>query len=514
LARGGAGVGGSAGGSGLGSGGSAGASASSAGWRKSGVPLGVGGRRRARRRQQRRGRRGRRGGGAGGAGGANDPELVRLALHTLGEFDFVGIVLTEFVRDSLVRYLDDDDTAIRVEAALTCAKLLAQTGGEGSALPTRGYAATVIGDVLEKLLVVAISDPDPTIRRAVLAALGPRFDHHLAQAEALRALFVVLNDEVFEIRELAISVIGRLTMRNPAYVMPSLRKTLIQLLTELEFSGDSLNKEESARLLGHLIRSARRLVRPYVNPLLRALLPKLRDRSARVASCVLSALGELSVVGGDALKPHLDTLLPMIIATLQDQSSTGKRQVALYTLGQLAESTGFVIEPFVRYPRLLEILLGLVKTETQPQIRLEVLRVLGILGALDPYRHRESRTSAAAARGGTLYGAAKGELEAVAREDGDDGDGAHDTADGGGGGAGGGGAAARAAAALAPAAALARAAPAPRTTAAAAPRTTAASRRRRRLRPLRRPPTPPRWRPSRGARRSWRRSPPTRWRPA
>jgi FKBP12-rapamycin complex-associated protein len=61
--------------------------------------------------------------------------------------------------------------------------------------------------------------------------------------------------------------------------------------------------------------------------MLRVLLPKLRDPSSRVASCVLAALGELSVVGGDALRPHLDTLLPMIIETLQDQSSTAKRQV-------------------------------------------------------------------------------------------------------------------------------------------------------------------------------------------
>ncbi len=67
----------------------------------------------------------------------------------------------------------------------------------------------------------------------MLSCLDSRFDHHLAQAENLRSLFIALNDEVFEIRELAITTIGRLTIRNPAYVMPSLRKTLIQLLTEL-----------------------------------------------------------------------------------------------------------------------------------------------------------------------------------------------------------------------------------------------------------------------------------------
>lgn len=76
-------------------------------------------------------------------------------------------------------------------------------------------------------VVVIFSDPD--IRYCVLASLDERFDPHLAQAENLSALFVALNDEVFEIRELAICMIGRLSSKNPAYVMPSLRKTLIQV---------------------------------------------------------------------------------------------------------------------------------------------------------------------------------------------------------------------------------------------------------------------------------------------
>lgn len=76
-----------------------------------------------------------------------------------------------------------------------------------------------------------VSDSD--IRYCVLVSMDDRFDPHLAQAENLSALFVALNDEVFEIRELAICIIGRLSSKNPAYVMPSLRKTLIQVFTDL-----------------------------------------------------------------------------------------------------------------------------------------------------------------------------------------------------------------------------------------------------------------------------------------
>lgn len=41
-----------------------------------------------------------------------------------------------------------------------------------------------------------------------------------------------------------------------------------------------------------------------------------------------------------------------------------------------------------RYPKLLEIVLNEVKTEQAPSIRQEVVKVLGILGALDPYKQK------------------------------------------------------------------------------------------------------------------------------
>ena len=69
-----------------------------------------------------------------------------------------------------------------------------------------------------------------------------------------------MNDEQFEIRELAVCIIGRLSILNHAYIMPSLRVTLLQLLIQLEHSGMGRNKEQAARLLGHLVANLYRLV--------------------------------------------------------------------------------------------------------------------------------------------------------------------------------------------------------------------------------------------------------------
>uniref|UniRef100_A0A4W3GLM4 Serine/threonine-protein kinase TOR n=1 Tax=Callorhinchus milii TaxID=7868 RepID=A0A4W3GLM4_CALMI len=323
---------------------------------------------------------------------AGDVGSITLALRTLGSFEFEGHSLTQFVRHCADHFLNSEHKEIRMEASRTCSRLLTPSihliSGHGHVVSQT--AVQVVADVLSKLLVVGITDPDPDIRYCVLASLDERFDAHLAQAENLQALFVALNDEVFEIRELAICTIGRLSSMNPAFVMPFLRKMLIQILTELEHSGVGRNKEQSARMLGHLVSNAPRLIRPYMEPILKALIVKLKDPDPNpgVIISVLATIGELAQVSGLEMRKWMDELFPIIMDMLQDSSSLAKRQVALWTLGQQVASTGYVVEPYRKYPSLLEVLLNFLKTEQNQGIRREAIRVLGLLGALDPYKHK------------------------------------------------------------------------------------------------------------------------------
>ena len=318
-----------------------------------------------------------------------------LALKVLGTFDFEAYQLGYFVRDFLLNFLDQEEFEVRREAAITCAKIAIHPGEEVDPQSTGGL---VVGDIISKLLIVGISDRNPEIRRTVLSSLEPRYDVFLGSAQNLKCLFMGLNDEGFEIRSLSIGIIGRLAILNPAYVMPSLRKTLVQLLTELEFSGNPRNKEESARLLTCLIQSSGTVIKPYTKTILDALRPKVHDDSPRVASAVLAALGELSKIADVEMKDCVDELFPLILETLKDQGSVFSREIALRALGQLVSSLGYVIAPYERYPNLLPILLHEIKTEQNPVNRMEVLRVFGLLGALDPYRHRLSQLEEAEAK--------------------------------------------------------------------------------------------------------------------
>ncbi|KAG6843936.1 hypothetical protein H0H87_011584 [Tephrocybe sp. NHM501043] len=317
----------------------------------------------------------------------NSPGLVGLALQTLGSFDFSGHVLNEFVLMNALPYLDDDRPETRRAAAITCCRLLAR---DPISYQDSNYAVEMINDVLSRLLVVGVADPDASVRHTVLISLYERFDKHLAQAENVRTLFIVLNDEDFENRVVAVTLIGRLSRHNPAYVMPPLRKMLIQLLTELEYSCVLRSREECTRLLTLLISATQRLIKPYALSILRVLIHKASDVYPTVSANVLTALGELTCISGEDAMPFIPELIQIIIPCLAETASSAivKRDAALHTLGQICSHTGYVIDPLADHPQLLELLGKILKVENNKPLRREVLKVLGILGAMDPYRHK------------------------------------------------------------------------------------------------------------------------------
>ncbi|XP_052193242.1 serine/threonine-protein kinase TOR isoform X2 [Diospyros lotus] len=334
--------------------------------------------------------------------------LVQLALQTLACFNFKGHDLLEFARATVVVYLEDEDGATRKDAALCCCRLIANSfSGMGCvqfstsrSSRTGGKRRRLVEEIVEKLLIAAVADADVTVRHSIFASLHGNggLDDFLAQADSLSAIFAALNDEDFEVREFAISVAGRLSEKNPAYVLPALRRHLIQLLTYLAQSSDSKCREESAKLLGCLIRNCERLILPYIAPIHKALVTKLCEgpgvnANSGIISGVLVTVGDLAKVGGFAMRQYIPELMPLIVEALLDGAAAMKREVAVATLGQVVQSTGYVITPYNEYPLLLGLLLKLLNGELAWSTRREVLKVLGIMGALDPHAHKRNQQS-------------------------------------------------------------------------------------------------------------------------
>ena len=299
----------------------------------------------------------------------------------------IGHVLNEFVRDVAIGYVDSNNAGIRKAAALTCCQLYLR---DPIIHQTSFHALRVVGEVIETLLTVGVADSDPDIRKTVLLSLDSKFDHHIATPENIRSLFLAMNDGDFEVRQAAIVIIGRLTEINPAYVFPPLRKLLVNLTGAIVYSKDPRFEEESARLISLYVANASKLVKPYVDPLVQVLLTKAADSSPAVASAAIQAIGELSTIGGTDLEKYIPRLMPIIIDALQDLSSQSKRDAALRTLGQVASNSGYVIQPYSDYPHLVVLLINIINTEQRTSLRNETIKLLGILGALDPYKHQVS----------------------------------------------------------------------------------------------------------------------------
>lgn len=340
---------------------------------------------------------------------------IVLSLQTLASFgDAMGRVTTSgavvpllpFVQEVVAKYLSHPSSEVRRAAALTCCVLLIPHGST-----QKGRVGSVSGviteDVLETLLKVAVSDPSAVVRLCVIRALDSRYDYFLCQTHHLQEIFLLLQDEALATRAAALRLLGRLATINPAPTLPVLRGYLNDLIVELQCGVDTgRGREEATRLLVFFLRakSLQRLVHPVLPSLVTAL-PLDGTVPPRLASASLEALGELAQATGVALQPWVNEVLPHVLEIMQDQSSASKQRTSLRTLGQIAGSTGYVIRPYLDYPNLLTQATNVLPAAKRApwSLRREVIRTLGILGALDPDRYHT--VASKIRKGGAVGGA-------------------------------------------------------------------------------------------------------------
>lgn len=202
-------------------------------------------------------------------------DMTVIALQTLRIFDFEAQAIEPFFIDILnTRFIEHDIVRVRIESIITITHLLRKLLSPASQSVISSHTATSsaaanklrikIGLITQRILTIGVTDLDPDVRYNVFLTLQDDFKQFLAKSEALELLFFSVHDECHEIRELALSLIGRLSNINPAYVLPPLRHLLLQLLTELEIGCSLSGKEQASRLLGQLIANTPRIVRPYM----------------------------------------------------------------------------------------------------------------------------------------------------------------------------------------------------------------------------------------------------------
>lgn len=158
-------------------------------------------------------------------------------------------------------------------------------------------------------------------------------------------------------------------------------------LVKTELTRASQNKEDAIRLLAALVSSAHTVVEKEVLDVLDVLLGCSADSSVVVRTNVLVCLGELAVLDcNEGLAMHVGQIMNIILPSLERTSQI--RSAALHCLGNICTHMSYVITPIEDYPPLLPLLHGMLKREQSAGVRQQVIRVIGLLGALDPDRYQ------------------------------------------------------------------------------------------------------------------------------
>lgn len=317
-----------------------------------------------------------------------NPELILLSLKILGAMLPPSNNLLGLVEHSVLPYIYADDAKVRRQAAKTCTLMLASSS---KPLLTRGPTSIATEIILSKILELSVTDPVIQVRLALLHCFQPFFDKFLRREHHVQTLLLLLSDENFEIKLNALKILARLSNSNPATVLPQLRLLLMRLIAEITNSSDNRLQEESSLLISNFIKCTplQFIIKPFVSTLLRSL-PLNND--VRLTSASLEAIGELCIVMREEILPFANQLLPIIIANMHDNTSVRKQEISVKTLGKLVSATGLAIKPYFQYPQLLPWSLDLLNSNStsktgRTSLRLEVLRTLGLLGALEPLKY-------------------------------------------------------------------------------------------------------------------------------
>ncbi|CAI4230041.1 unnamed protein product [Auanema sp. JU1783] len=318
-----------------------------------------------------------------------------LALKTLGSFEFQRHSLQMCMQYIAEGYLLADSVPVRLAAVRCCTNILSPfiKVFTGVHREHRQWVLELIHGVLKCLVSVGVMDQKLVVRLCVFKCFveaDNQFLSHLAQPKMLELLFMSLHDEKLEMQEAAVSLIGRLSEINPALVLPRLRRVLLETLDQLSNSGQSRLEQHSARLLVQIARQNPKFMRPYLGGLFTALLPKLRldPKHVDVTVQVLNAVSELCVVGGSEVVKCIEPLFSQLTVLVSESSSLQRREATLQCIGRMSRATAYVVDPYRDYPNLLDDILRLLKTEMSSSMRRQAIKVLGILGAIDPYTHK------------------------------------------------------------------------------------------------------------------------------
>ncbi|KNH07705.1 phosphatidylinositol 4-kinase [Perkinsela sp. CCAP 1560/4] len=326
-----------------------------------------------------------------------------IAMRTLATLNpLTNESIMTLVKTCVVPFLEHSRIEHRRVAVRTALRLMSTYIGEktltfeveGDTTGEIPHTSEIVRDILEHIVDSGVSDIADSVRYEVFNGLDKKIDPYLASPDYLETLFMGLHDEKLYIREATLRVICRLAKIHPSYIISGLARIQQQFIIELQHSRNLAHVHHSARMLLQIVKSEI-IIDPSSESheqLQNLVLQKIQITDvSHLSTTLLNLLN--GIVQNTQLAGHETTrtsekAFPVLLSAIEDRNSCLQRRAALRALVSVIRSTTTVGRPFYQsYPEFLTILLSALhhgENTIDFETRKEIMRVLGVIGAVDP----------------------------------------------------------------------------------------------------------------------------------
>lgn len=317
-------------------------------------------------------------------------ENLVLAIKCLGSFEFTEPILSTEIGQRLTQvYLNHPNPLIRRAAAESILLLICHLLNSTRSSEPKWIARNFITSVLTRM----VADEDFHIPERILSVLKTNqcseLDILLAHSDCIRPLFIFLgsNNVPLQLREECADLLCRVTSINFASCLPNYRKILLQYLSEIECikTPGLLHREDSAKLLHKILLWDEAFVVPYAEALLENIIKKIEDKQISFSESMLNCVSRLTFIKPDCVVNRLEVLLNTLSRLILDQSSTIRKKAALSAMSVILRKVDRELIPGKKFSSIMLMTISIIKNELDHSVRREAIRLMGVIGAIDPY---------------------------------------------------------------------------------------------------------------------------------
>ena len=306
---------------------------------------------------------------------SNIEEIAFYALNSLFErIELeVNTKLLNFFRDITLKYLTDSTISTKLKTTATKCLLLWEE-----------FLQNI--EILYLIFKQCLLNSDCEFKLEVLRQTSPALDSLTSNCKITNIVVLLCNDSQLHVQIEALRILRRIVSINPIPILPIVHQITLNHLIMLEYLEQDYQTRHASFFIYLLITILGKNACPLIDSLFLGLFSKIDSRWTDASVNSLKSIQFMYRTCGKRAQKHTLELIPHLVRIISD-SDQRKRLEALRTMGDAFFYSTIAHYIWSHQPHLLSFLLDNLRTKSQSiQINRQILRLLGLIGAIDPYK--------------------------------------------------------------------------------------------------------------------------------